>query len=74
MNHTYVVDRIFAAHLTRAEHNFDATNTPETPTIDQLRQKVSESDAWYERYVGDLDDTALRETICFTFTDVTAAR
>ena len=37
MNHIHVVDRIFAAHLRREPHGYAATNTPETPTLDALR-------------------------------------
>jgi uncharacterized damage-inducible protein DinB len=69
MNHTYVVDRIFAAHLTGTTHAYQGTNTPETPTVAQLRDSICASDAWYQRYVAQLDDAALRETLVFTFTD-----
>ncbi len=69
MNHTHVVDRIFAAHLSGAAHPFDATNTPETPTLEGLRESIAESDAWFQEYVGRVGDDALGETIAFTFTD-----
>ncbi len=69
MNHTYVVDRIFAAHLSGEEHQFLDTNTPETPTVDQLRESISKSDIWYLHHVGQLDHGKLTESISFTFTD-----
>lgn len=69
MNHTLVVDRIFAAHLDGTAHAFAATNTPETPTLDGLRASISESDAWFRAYVDRVDDDALGETVAFTFTD-----
>ena len=69
MNHTYVVDRIFAAHLSGMEHQFQDTNTPETPTVDQLGKSISESDAWYLHHVGQMDHGKLKESISFTFTD-----
>lgn len=69
MNHTYVVDRIFAAHLSGATRSFDATNTPETPTLDDLRESISKSDAWFQTYVDQIDPSESRETIAFTFTD-----
>lgn len=69
MNHTYVVDCIFAAHLSGAEHQFLGTNTPETPTVDQLRESISKSDIWYMNYVGQLAHGKLKESISFTFTD-----
>ena len=69
LNHVYVVDRIFAAHLTGASHSYAATNTPETPQLEQLRSAVAESDAWYVRYIQSLAPTALGGVIDFTFTD-----
>lgn len=69
MNHTYVVDRIFAAHLSGKTHPFNATNTPETPTLDDLRESISRSDTWFQEYVSSVEGSALDETIAFTFTD-----
>ncbi|WP_434213198.1 DinB family protein [[Pseudomonas] boreopolis] len=69
VNHTHVVDRIFAAHLSGARHGFQDTNTPETPTVERLREQVAESDAWYRDYVGRLDRQSLHESIAFIFTD-----
>lgn len=69
MNHTYVVDRIFAAHLSGETHEFQGTNTPETPSLDQLRERISESDEWYQRYVSQVPSSELAEPISFTFTD-----
>ncbi|MBP3983635.1 DinB family protein [Pseudoxanthomonas helianthi] len=69
VNHTYVVDRIFAAHLSGAARPFDATNTPETPTLDGLRESIAKSDAWFQEYVERIGGDALDETIAFTFTD-----
>ena len=74
LNHVYVVDRIFAAHLTGAAHGYTATNTTETPTLDALRDAVAASDRWFVDYVGTLTPQALTEEIAFTFTDGTAAR
>ncbi|HJU26849.1 MAG TPA: DinB family protein [Rhodanobacteraceae bacterium] len=69
MNHTYVVDRIFAAHLDGTAHEFQSTNTPDTPSLDQLRERIAASDDWYQQYVYRVRDDELRERICFTFTD-----
>lgn len=69
MNHTYVVDRIFAAHLLAEPHGFPATNTPETPDLDHLRTSISATDAWYQSYVARLRHGALAESLTFTFTD-----
>jgi uncharacterized damage-inducible protein DinB len=69
LNHTYVVDRIFAGNLQRLEHGYAATNTADTPTLEQLELAVKESDQWYLQYVSTLQPSALGENIDFTFTD-----
>ncbi|MFZ2653014.1 MAG: DinB family protein [Burkholderiaceae bacterium] len=69
LNHIYVVDRIFAAHLSGETHDYTATNTPETPTFEELRAAVAESDRWYEQYVGQLSPQLMLESLPFTFTD-----
>jgi uncharacterized damage-inducible protein DinB len=69
LNHIYVVDRIFRAHLGGEPRPFDATNTKETPTLGQLRSDVEANDAWYVDYVSRLTEPALSESLAFTFTD-----
>jgi uncharacterized damage-inducible protein DinB len=69
LNHTYVVDRIFASNLQRLRHEYTATNTADTPTLDQLDAAVRKSDQWYLEYVGNLDANERSESIDFTFTD-----
>jgi uncharacterized damage-inducible protein DinB len=69
LNHIYVVDRIFAAHLTGGKHAHTATNTTETPALDELRIAVAQSDRWYADYVGTLSPEQLSESLPFTFTD-----
>jgi uncharacterized damage-inducible protein DinB len=69
LNHIYVVDQIFAAHLSGAAQSFTATNTTETPTLEALRDGVAMLDAWYVDYAADLSAERLAEKISFTFTD-----
>jgi uncharacterized damage-inducible protein DinB len=69
LNHVYVVDRIWAAQLTGAKHPYEATNTAETPTLEDLRDAVFASDAWYVAYTASLSSAQLAERIAFTFTD-----
>jgi uncharacterized damage-inducible protein DinB len=69
MNHIYVVDRIFRAHLLGQPHDYQGTNTPATPTLSELRRAVAETDAWYQDYVAALDQAALAQPLRFTFTD-----
>lgn len=69
LNHIYVVDRIFAGHLTGTAHGFTATNTAETPTLDGLAVSLAESDAWYVNHVPTLSPAMLDAGLDFTFTD-----
>ena len=69
LNQIYVVDRIFAAHLCGREHGYTATNTPETPTLEALRDAALESDRWYVEHIGTLAPQALAEPVAFRFTD-----
>lgn len=67
--HTYVVDRIFAANLTRAEHGFTSVNTSQAPALEELSEAVKTNDRWYIDYALHLANGQLAETIDFTFTD-----
>jgi uncharacterized damage-inducible protein DinB len=74
LNHIYVVDRIFRAHLSREPRPFDATNTIDTPSLTQLYRDVEETDAWYLKYGAALTESALSEILAFKFTDGDAGR
>ncbi|MDP2096091.1 MAG: DinB family protein [Hydrogenophaga sp.] len=69
LNHVFVVDSIFQAHLKGEPHNFEATNTKETPTPQSLLTAVRVLDRWFERYVDGLSSKALHEKLVFRFTD-----
>jgi uncharacterized damage-inducible protein DinB len=69
LNHTYVVDRIFAAHLTGAAHGYASANPGPIPPLEELSEAVRKSDRWYIDYVSHLDKAQLEERIDFTFTD-----
>jgi uncharacterized damage-inducible protein DinB len=69
LNHIYVVDRIFRAHLSAEPRPFDATNTKQTPSLSQLHSDVEVTDAWYVSYVSKLTEPDLAEVLAFTFTD-----
>ncbi|MBA5638601.1 DinB family protein [Duganella sp. LX20W] len=69
MNHIYVVDRIFQAHLLGQPHDYQGTNTTATPTLSELRRAVTATDAWFQEYIASLDDGALAERLRFKFTD-----
>jgi uncharacterized damage-inducible protein DinB len=74
VNHLHVVDQIFRGHLQSVPHGFEATNTPHTPMLAELRQSVGAIDDWYVHYVDGLDDAQLTEEVRFSFTDGDAGR
>ncbi len=69
LNHIYVVDKIFQAHLLGEQHGYTSTNTEATPGLDELQFLVAETDAWYESYVSRSSAELLSESIVFRFTD-----
>lgn len=69
LNHVYVVDCIFKAHLAGSAHGHAATNTKETPTLHALAASVKEVDAWFLAYVSNLPSMSLHEQVHFVFTD-----
>lgn len=69
MNHTFVVDRIFAAHLLGEPNPHTATNTEETPELPALTESIRGNDAWLLDHVRGLPVEQLGERIRFHFTD-----
>jgi uncharacterized damage-inducible protein DinB len=69
LSHTYVVDRIFAAHMTQKAHNYSSANLSEMPTLEDLSADIRRSDREYTDYVATLDPGRLVEQIDFAFTD-----
>ena len=67
LNHNYVIDAIFQAHLEGREHGYTARNTPEQPTLEELRSAQRGMDDWWIAWSDGLSDTALDETVKFTF-------
>ena len=69
LNHVFVVDSIFQAHLKGEAHSFEATNTKETPTPQSLWADVQVLDSWFQSYVDSLSPKAFHEQLVFRFTD-----
>ena len=67
LNHNYVIDRIFQAHLEGREHGYTARNTPDHPPLAELWRVQQEIDVWYIGWGDALTDAALEETVRFTF-------
>lgn len=69
LSHTYVVDRIFAAHIRREAHSYTSANLGEMPTLESLSADIRKSDLEYVEYLSAIDSELLAEQIDFTFTD-----
>ena len=67
LNHNYVIDSIFRAHLEGRDHGYTARNTPEPPPFDSLRDMQREIDDWYIAWSDRTSDADLDETVQFTF-------
>ena len=69
LSHSYIVDRIFAAHLRRQAHAYTSANPCEMPALEALSADIRKSDREYVDYVSVLDRDQLAERIDFAFTD-----
>jgi uncharacterized damage-inducible protein DinB len=67
LNHVYVIDRIFQAHLEGREHGYKARNTESHPPLAELSRLQEEIDDWYVRWAVGLTEAALGEKVSFTF-------
>jgi uncharacterized damage-inducible protein DinB len=66
LNHNYVIDRIWQAHLQGRDHGYTARNTPDHPALAELWRLQQEVDAWYVAWSDQLTDAALDEQVPFT--------
>lgn len=69
LNHAYVVDLIWQAHLQGRPHGFTSRNTDTTPTLAQLREQQQALDDWYILYADGLTGDMPSETVHFKFVD-----
>ena len=67
LNHNYVIDRIFQAHLEGREHGYAARNTPDHPPLAELWRAQREVDAWYVAWSDALTPAAIDEKITFGY-------
>jgi len=66
LNHLYVVDLIWQAHLEGRPHGVPALNTVLHPDLGELWQAQQALDAWYIAYGDALSEAQLAETVRFT--------
>jgi len=74
LNHVYVIDRIFQAHLEGREHGYTARNTPDHPPLEELRRMQGALDDWYVGWSDRLTDRELERELSFSFVGGGAGR
>lgn len=66
LNHLYVVDLVWQAHLEARTHGIPALNTVLHPELDELREAQRAIDRWYIGWSDALSETDAAETLRFT--------
>lgn len=67
LNHNYVIDRVFQAHLEGREHGYEARNTAEHPALEELWRLQQDVDAWYLAWSERVSAAQLDEELRFGF-------
>lgn len=66
LNHNYVIDLIWQAHLEGRDHGFTARNTPGHPPLEELRAKQQAIDDWYIAWADAQSEATLAQPVHFT--------
>jgi uncharacterized damage-inducible protein DinB len=66
LNHNYVIDLIWQAHLEGRDHGFTARNTPGHPPLEELRGKQQAIDDWYIAWGEAQSEASLAQSVHFT--------
>lgn len=66
LNHIYVIDMIWQAHLEGREHGYAGRNTKDHPPLAELWRLQQGVDKWYIDWSDALSDAALIENVNFT--------
>jgi uncharacterized damage-inducible protein DinB len=69
LNHAYVVDQIWQAHLEQRPHGFKARNTEAHLPLEDLRRAQRMLDEWYIDYADNLTEAKHDEVVHFVFVD-----
>lgn len=67
LNHVFVVDDIFRAHLEGRPHGYTARNTDRSPPVEDLWAAVRAMDGWYVALADRMSGSELAETVRFEF-------
>jgi len=71
LNHIYVVEDIFKAHLKGQKHSYKRLSASIIPTLDEIMTQQRIMDQWYLDYARSLSEDQLHEKVSFQFQDGT---
>jgi uncharacterized damage-inducible protein DinB len=67
LNHVYVMDLVWRAHLQGASHGFNTRNPDECPPFAELRVAQRQIDHWYIQCSDDIQESRCGEIVNFSF-------
>ena len=67
LNHIYVIDDIFKAHLSGELHSYTFRNTETCPTLTELWSKQKIMNAWYIDFAANISKKELKRRISFKY-------
>lgn len=67
LNHNYIIDRIFQAHLEGRAHGYGARNTADHPPLAELWRAQQELDRWYIDWTDAAPEASLNEKVHFEY-------
>jgi uncharacterized damage-inducible protein DinB len=69
LNHVYVIDDIFKAHLLGEKHGYTARNSEKHLPLENLWELQKKIDLWYVDYIDAISEEKLVEIVKFQFVD-----
>ena len=69
LNHMVRVEELFRARLLGVAVPHSSTNSEVVPELDELEKRITDSNAWFMRYVEDLKPDQKNQSIHFQFVD-----
>ena len=67
LNHVYLMDLVWRAHLQGTSHGLSTRNPDECPAFAELRAAQIEIDEWYIEYSDDIQESGCAEVVNFSF-------
>jgi uncharacterized damage-inducible protein DinB len=69
LNHMIRVEELFRARLLGTPAPHLSTNTEVVPELNELNQRIDDSNQWFARYVANLEPDHRKQSVLFQFVD-----